>query len=57
MQCDSVSICGMQLNQDQYVRNAVNNVSSFIPQELARHPAIRTMLDYKWKHYARKLFM
>ena len=29
---------------------------SFIPQELAQHPAIKTMLDYKWKHFARWLF-
>ena len=27
------------------------------PQELAQHPAIKAILDYKWKHYARLYYM
>ena len=27
------------------------------PQELAQHPAIRAILDYKWKSYARQIIM
>ena len=38
------------------VRNMQSMCLPSSPQELAQHPAIRAVLDYKWKRYARWLY-
>ena len=45
----------LQMNQN--VRNMQSMCSSLSPQELAQHPAIGAIMDYKWKSYARWFYM